>query len=352
MVNGAIGTEERMAVAVGDGELSAEPTRALYPSEEGYVERDGVRVFYEAYGHGDGTVLLLPPWSIVHSRTWKAQVPYLARHFRVLTFDPRGNGRSDRPADSALYAESEFAADALAVMDATATEQAITVSLSRGAQRSLLLAAEHPERVLAAAFIGPFFPAGPVGGLRWRIMAQPRLQRWFFTRPPVARGWLKFNGAHWLADYDDFVDWFIRRIFSTPHSTKQIEDGIGWAHETNAETLVAVTDGALAAPTTRRDQTALARRVRCPVLVISGPNDRVTAHADAKALARATEGKLLTVSDGGHGPEGRKPVPVNLALRDFMEHEGPRRDPTVHRANGGPRALFVSSPIGLGHAHR
>jgi len=341
-----------MAVAAGIEERAAEPTRALYPSEEGYVERGGVRVFYEAYGQGDSMVLLLPTWSIVHSRAWKAQVPYLARHFRVLTFDPRGNGRSDRPADPALYAESEFAADALAVMDATGAEQAMTVSLSRGAQRSLLLAAEHPERVRAAVFIGPFFPASPVGGLRWRMMTHPRLRRRFYLRPPVARGWLKFNGAHWLADYDDFVDWFIRRIFSTPHSTKQVEDPIGWAHETDAETLIAVTAGAMATRTTRREQNALARRVHCPVLVISAPNDKVTAHADAKALARATEGKLLTVADGGHDPGGRKPVTVNLALRDFMEHEEPRRDPTVHRPNGGPRALFVSSPIGLGHAQR
>ena len=42
-------------------------------------------------------MLLLPTWSIVHSRHWKMQVPYLARHCRVLTFDGRGNGRSDRP---------------------------------------------------------------------------------------------------------------------------------------------------------------------------------------------------------------------------------------------------------------
>ncbi len=173
-----------MAVAVDAKEQAAEPTRALYPSEEGYIERDGVRVFYEAYGHGDSTVLLLPTWSIVHSRIWKAQFPYLARHFRVLTFDPRGNGKSDRPADSELYAESEFAADALAVMDATDTERATIVSLSRGAQRSLLLAAEHPERVLAAAFIGPFFPVSPVGGLRWRVLAHPRLRRGFYLHPP------------------------------------------------------------------------------------------------------------------------------------------------------------------------
>ena len=83
------------------------------------------------------------------------QVPYLARHSRVITFDGRGNGRSDRPIDPEAYREEEFAADALAVMDATATERAVLVSLSRGAERSLLLAADNPERVERMAFIAP-----------------------------------------------------------------------------------------------------------------------------------------------------------------------------------------------------
>jgi pimeloyl-ACP methyl ester carboxylesterase len=293
--------------------------RARYPDETGYVERDGVRVFWERYGDGEPTVLLLPTWTIIHSRCWKAQIPYLARHCRVLTFDPRGNGRSDRPAHPAAYAEREFAADALAVMDATGTDQAVLVSLSRGAQRALLLAADHPERVLAAAFIGPFFPASPLGGLRWRVMAHPRLRRAMFIRPPVAIGWLKFNGAHWRADYADFIEWFMRRIFNTPHSTKQIEDAIGWGLETDAVTLIASVLGDLAAPATRRDQLELAGRVRCPVLVISAPNDKVNAHADARALARATGGELVSVPDGGHCPQARKPVAVNLALRAFAE---------------------------------
>src|SRR6266513_5080892 len=112
---------------------SAEQTRARYPDQEGFVERDGVRTFYEAYGDGEQTVLLLPTWSLLHSRVWKAQIPYLARHFRVVTFDGRGNGKSDRPSEPEAYTEPEFAGDALAVMDATDTEQAVLVSLSRGA---------------------------------------------------------------------------------------------------------------------------------------------------------------------------------------------------------------------------
>ena len=69
-----------------------EQSRARYPDEEGYVERDGVRVFYEVYGDAPTTFLLFPTSPISHSRLWKAQIPYLSRHFRVIVFDPRGNG--------------------------------------------------------------------------------------------------------------------------------------------------------------------------------------------------------------------------------------------------------------------
>jgi hypothetical protein len=108
--------------------------RACQPTRDGYVERDGIKIFYEVFGAGEPTILLLPTWSLMHSRHWKMQVPYLARHCRVLTFDPRGNGRSDRPTQGKAYAEYEFAADAIAVMDATQTDSAIIVRCSLGAQ--------------------------------------------------------------------------------------------------------------------------------------------------------------------------------------------------------------------------
>src|SRR5437764_9206754 len=104
--------------------------RARYPEQEGFVEREDVRIFYEVFGTGDPTVLLLPTWSILHSRLWKAQVPYLARHCRVITFDGRGNGRSSRPASPDAYSDREFVADALAVMDATTTQHAVLGSSS------------------------------------------------------------------------------------------------------------------------------------------------------------------------------------------------------------------------------
>jgi len=140
--------------------LTPEQTRARYPDESGFVEREGVRTYYEVYGDGEPTVLLLPTWSLIHSRHWKMQIPYLARHCRVVTFDGRGNGRSDRPQDAAAYDEREFAADTLAVLDATETQRAVIVGFSLGGHRGLILAAEHPERVDGAVFIGPNFLGG------------------------------------------------------------------------------------------------------------------------------------------------------------------------------------------------
>jgi len=309
-----------------------------------------VRVFWERYGDGERTLLFVPPWSIVHSRIWKAQIPYFARHFRVVVFDPRGNGKSDRPTTIEAYAEQEFVRDTLDVMDATNTPRCIIVTLSRGAQRSMLLAANHPERVDGIVFVAPMFPASPLGGLRWRVMASPRL-RPLIDKPFVNRSWGKFNGHHIRTQHRDFVDWFVTKMFPEPHSTKQIEDGIAWALDSDGPTLQRTAVGAMP-PFTLRAQRALARRVHCPVLVVHGDWDTITRPADGRALARATKGRLVTVERSGHCPQARKPVEVNLAIREFVESiDGPvvRPKPRVSRRK---RALFISSPIGLGHAQR
>ena len=138
-----------------------EQTRARYPDEEGYVERDGVRIFYEVYGEVEPTVLLLPAWSIVYSRHWKMQIPYLARHCRVVTFDGRGSGRSDRPAGAEAYEVRKFALDALAVLDATETERAVLVGVSCGAMWGVQLADEHPRARRRCSLHCPGRPARP-----------------------------------------------------------------------------------------------------------------------------------------------------------------------------------------------
>ena len=345
-------TEVASASAV--AEASEEQSRSMYPDEEGYIERDGVRVFYEVYGSGEPTILFCPTWTLVHSRVWKMQIAYLARHFRVVVFDPRGNGKSDRPRNVEAYAEAEFARDALDVLDATGTEQAFVVGLSRGTQRTLLLATEHPDRVSGLIFIGPFFPASrSVGGLRWRLMSHPRLQPMFFRHPLITKGWAKFNAIYIQQNYCEFVEWFVGQATSEAHSTKSYEDAVSWALETDPETLILTIIAEAAAPATRQAQLELAGRVSCPVLVICGTGDRVTALPDAKALAEGTGGELLEIDGGDHLPEGRRPFAVNVAIRRFVDPAFDRPS-TARRSNGNGRrrALYVSSPIGLGHARR
>ena len=185
---------------------------ARNPDSCGYAVNAGVRIYYEVHGDAGPTVVLLPTWSIADSRTWKMQVPYLSRHYRVVRYDPRGNGRSDRPADAAAYDEREFAADALAVLDATSTERAAIVGFSLGGQRGVLLAADHPERVEAAAFIGPSIPLAPPHS--FRVLSE------FDARHETFEGWQKYNREYWLLDYPDFVEFFLTEMFPEPHSTK------------------------------------------------------------------------------------------------------------------------------------
>ena len=129
--------------------------RAREPDEQGYVERDGVKVAYESFGDGDITILFTPVDVIVHSRVWKAQVPFLARHFRVVTIDPRGNGRSDRPSDAAAYSDLEYIGDTFAVMDHLGIDRAVMVGICYSAWQALVCAALHPERLLGVVAIAP-----------------------------------------------------------------------------------------------------------------------------------------------------------------------------------------------------
>jgi pimeloyl-ACP methyl ester carboxylesterase len=288
--------------------------RAIEPDETGVVRG----THWERYGDGDTTVLFVPPWAIVHSRAWKMQLPYFARHFRVVTFDPRGNGRSIRPSDPAEYAETVYAEDALAVLDASGTEQAVVVTLSMGAQRSLLLADAHPERVLGMAFIAPSVRLVP--GHTERDAYEAR----FFEELDHDDGWAKANAHYWRREYRRWLQFFFENAFSEPHSTKQIEDAVGWGLETDPETLIATAVGPELDEATTRE---IADRLTCPVLVIHGTEDAIRPFAAGEELAAISGGELMAMPGVGHLPQARKPVAVNLALREFVERATTRPPP-------------------------
>ncbi|MGN6676189.1 MAG: alpha/beta fold hydrolase [Streptosporangiaceae bacterium] len=321
--------------------------RARYPDAEGFVDRGGVKIGYEVFGDGEPAVVFAPTHPIVHSHAWKAQVPYLARQFRVITIDPRGNGRSDRPQAAAAYADTELVADTLAVMDACQIEQAVVVGISSSGWTALLTAALHPGRVLGVVAVASAAP---------QLMPWPaeRTVHDFDAVLDTQEGWAKENRHYWLRDWRGYAEFFFGELLCEPHSTKQREDCVGWAMQTSPETVLAHED-APSVSSSREDTEHLLRQVRCPVLAIHGDKDRCVPLSWSERIAELTGAGMLVVEGAGHCPNGREPVLVNNAIRDFAERIGPclaspRR--WTRPLDRRRRVLYLSSPIGLGHARR
>ena len=264
------------------------------------------------------------------------QIPYLARHCRVVTFDGRGNGRSDRPV--AGYEEQEFAADALAVMNATGYR-------ARGAR---LAVARSPARA-AAGGRAPGPVAGPSSSVRRTPLgraAVPIARVIRGTGLDTGEGWAKDNRHYWLRI--TAASWSSSLPDVQRAALNQVDRGLrGWGLETTAETLIATCLGSEMDEETARE---LCGRVRCPVLVIQGTADEISGAAMGVALAEATGGDLVLLEGSGHGSHG-DPVKVNLLLREFAVPR-PARPRWARGAARPKRALYISSPIGLGHVQR
>jgi len=324
--------------------------RARYPDAEGFIERDGVKVGYEVFGEGEPALVFVPTDGIVHSRAWKPQVPYLARRHLVVTIDPRGNGRSDRPRSASAYADTEFAADTIAVMDAVGIDQAVLAGLCSSSWRAMLTAVLHPGRVLGVVAIGPWAP----------FLTPPLAARVAYDFDQVldtTDGWAKQNRHYWQREWRGYAEFFFGELLCEPHSTKQQEDCVGWAMEIGPETMLMHDDGPISS-SDRHDTETLLRMVSSPVLVIHGREDRCQPWARGERVAELTGGDLLLLEGAGHLPNAREPVAVNRAIRDFADRFRPI-DPAraVRRTwtrplNRPKRVLYVSSPIGLGHARR
>jgi pimeloyl-ACP methyl ester carboxylesterase/predicted glycosyltransferase len=319
--------------------------RARLPDIEATVRRDGIDIAYEVYDNDAPTILLLPTWSIVHSRAWKGQIATLARHWRVVTFDGRGNGRSSRPSGPDAYRDREFVADTVAVMDATSTDHALLVGWSRGARWAACTAAQHPDRADGVVLIAPGIPFGPHPNINQeRFLGDPG---------PAADGWDTFSLASWRRDWEGFLRFFHGTVFPEPHSTKQIEDAIGWGLETDPDTIGATMLGRL---DPEMDPQELLGSIRCPVVVLHAEDDAINPYDWGVGAAKVADGTLVTVTGAGHGLPAREPVFVNRLLHDVARRVNGRTDDVPVSWTRGPdrpkRVLYLSSPLGLGHVRR
>ena len=291
--------------------------RAVEPRVSDFVVRDGLKVHYEVYGGGDTTVFLLMPDTIVHSRAWKAQIPFLARFCQVVVIDPRGNGLSDRPTRSDQFDMATFFQDPWAVLDTIGVQQAVLVGLCSGAGQAVLLAEERPDRVLGVFAINPGLAVTPIAAHKL-----PYVQM-FDEVLDTDEGWAKNNRHYWLRDWAGYSEWFFGEMFPEPHSTKQVEDCAGWAMETTPEVML-LDEGSEPDPRFFREEAVAAcRRVRCPVMVVSGSLDLCQSPERGRIVAEATGGEYVLLEGAGHLPNARDPVKVNLLLRDFIRRVAP-----------------------------
>ena len=162
---------------------------------------------------------------------WKGQIPYLARHCDASSRSTAAAtaSRTARPRPARTDA-IEYVEDAVAVLDAAGIEQACVVGLSLGGRYAALVAGAAPR-------------AHARGGHRSRPRSRSSSRPVSgATRVPfddeleTDEGWAKFNRHYWLRDYRGFLEFFFGEMFPEPHSTKQIEDGVAWGLDTDAET--------------------------------------------------------------------------------------------------------------------
>ena len=288
--------------------------RARYPDRDGVVDRAGVDIFYEVYENPGPTLLLVAAAPITHTRSWKGLIPYLSRHFRVVVLDGRGNGRSGRPTSPEAHNRAANVGDMVAVLDATETDQAVLVAHCHANWWALEFISDHPRRANGLIAIEPGLPHVGKPQPHW-VETAPNWDR--VLDNPV--GWNLFNRNVIVTQHQSWIEFFFTQQLVESHSTKQFEDMVAWALESTGEVLAASEEGIEIDLPERDEFREVCRNLAVPVLVIHGELDVCQSVSKGVELAELTDGELLVIEGGGHLPQGKDPVRVNLAIRDFVE---------------------------------
>jgi pimeloyl-ACP methyl ester carboxylesterase len=261
-------------------------------------------------GGGGPPLLLLPGWPQTWY-AWRLVMPTLAEHFTVVTIDPRGVGRSDKPATG--YDTGQLADDAVALMAALGHDRFAVVGHDVGMWVGYALAADHPERVERLALAEAIIPG---------LMSSPAL---FLPSKALHRLWhFAFNR---LDDLNEqlvegrerlYFGWQFEHKAATPLSEHAIDVYID-AIASEPEAL-----RASFAPYRALDQTIeqnLRRketRLSMPVLTIAGEFS-VADQVAATIAPVADDVHHLVLDACGHFPAEEAPDEMLSALDEFLE---------------------------------
>lgn len=138
-----------------------------------HLQANGVALYYELHGPEHGELLVLNNGVFMSTAAWALQVPALSRRYRVLTYDMRGQGRSEHP--EGAYSLALHADDLVALMDGLGLRRAHMVGTSYGGELNLVMGIRYPERCHSLTIIASVSHSEPLTAAmveRWRLAAQ------------------------------------------------------------------------------------------------------------------------------------------------------------------------------------
>jgi pimeloyl-ACP methyl ester carboxylesterase len=247
------------------------------------LDRDGVKLYYEV--HGQGPALILTHGYSATSQMWAGQIAALEPHFTVVTWDMRGHGQSDYPADQALYSEEATVADMAALLDAAGAKEAIVGGLSLGGYMSLAFHRAHPERTRALLIID----TGPG-----------------YKNDAARDGW----NANAIARAEKFE---AEGLPDTSRASAEVR----LARHRDATGLARAARGML----TQRDARVIENlpNIKVPSVVIVGANDTPFLAASDYMAAKIPGAKKVIIENAGHSANIDQPQAFNQALLEFLK---------------------------------
>ncbi|MEK6206435.1 MAG: alpha/beta hydrolase [Chloroflexota bacterium] len=244
------------------------------------VTREGTELVYWTWpGAGQPTLLLHGIGN--YGRYWDLFADAIAGRLRLIAPDARGHGESGRPPDG--YAPSDFAADALAVLDRLGIDSAIVVGHSMGGLHSIGLGARHPERVRGLVIVDASPEPLPAGAERAQRLLAGRPAR--LGDRAEARAYLERTSP----GYPDAV--YENRL---AFAFREEDGGLVWRSDPAA--LERIMSGRMP----REDRWDALRSITSPTLVVHGTRSNVLSEDIARRMVQTLANGRLMELDAGH----------------------------------------------------
>ena len=291
---------------------------ALWPSMASGIESrtvtlaSGLHARVVEAGPADGPpVVLVHGWACT-AFAWRRQVPALvAAGRRVVAFDLKGHGFSDKPPVVGEYSMEAMSRFVLDVMDATGVGRATLVGHSMGGAIAASVAISHPERVERLALLSPV-GFGEVFGVRLGQWLSPDLA--LPLLPTLGR--VAMAAPRWALASSFHLVWGGGPVTLSPEDVEEYR-----APTQFPEYVPALRHLVHAFRWMPHAEEQLGR-LACPVLVLFGTRDRVVIPRRARELVEVVpNGRLVLVPGAGHMVQEECAERVNEVLLEFLENE-------------------------------